>query len=114
MHFDDTGINDAFDRPLIVIKNIQNPAVGTFSAATNPFAYKYKNWAHDAAITAIALDASGHYAEAEQYYRWIAPFKEMTVPGRRPTRYGTPATSASLSRSTTASAPSSMGSTATT
>ena len=72
VHFDDTGINDAFDRALIAIRNIQNPAVGTFSAATNPFAYKYKNWAHDAAITAIALDASGHYAEAEQYWRWMA------------------------------------------
>ncbi len=72
LHFDDAGLNTLFDRALIVIKNIQNPVLGTFSAATNPLAYGYKNWVRDGSITAIALDASGHHAEANQYWRWMA------------------------------------------
>jgi len=70
--FADSGINDTYDRALIVTKNSQNPVLGTFVASTNPFAYKYKNWVRDAAVTSIALDASGHYAEAEKYWRWMA------------------------------------------
>jgi Glycosyl hydrolases family 15 len=72
VHFSDGDINDAFERALIVIKNAQNPVLGTFVATTNPFAYGYKNWVRDASITSIALDASGHTAEAEQYWRWMA------------------------------------------
>jgi GH15 family glucan-1,4-alpha-glucosidase len=72
VHFDDDGINLMFDRALIVIKNIQNPLLGTFSATTNPFAYGYKTWVRDAAVAAIALDASGHHSDAEKYWRWMA------------------------------------------
>ncbi|SRR6266487_379359 len=72
LHFNDAGLNNLFERELIVIKNIQNPVLGTFSATTNPFAYGYKNWVRDGSITAIALDASGHHAEANQYWRWMA------------------------------------------
>jgi GH15 family glucan-1,4-alpha-glucosidase len=72
VHFADDALNKMFDRALIVIKNVQNPVVGTFAATTNPFAYEYKNWVRDASTTSIALDASGHHAEAEMYWRWMA------------------------------------------
>lgn len=72
VHFDDDGINQEFDRALILIKNVQNPVSGAFTATTNPFAYRYKDWVRDSAITAIALDASGHHAEAESHLRWLA------------------------------------------
>ena len=70
--FEDDGINQAFKRSLIVIKNAQNPELGTIPAATNPFAYGHKTWVRDASITAIALDASGHTDDAEIYWRWMA------------------------------------------
>ena len=70
--FDDEGLNQFFDRVLIMIKNVQNPVSGAFVATTNPFAYGYKNWVRDSAITTIALDASGHSAEAESHLRWLA------------------------------------------
>jgi GH15 family glucan-1,4-alpha-glucosidase len=70
--FDDAGLNQLFDRALIMIKNVQNPVSGAFCATTNPFAYGYKNWVRDSAITTIALDASGHHAEAESHLRWLA------------------------------------------
>jgi GH15 family glucan-1,4-alpha-glucosidase len=72
VHFDDDAINQIFDRALVVIKNVQNPVSGAFCATTNPFAYGYKNWVRDSAITSIALDASGHHAEAESHWRWLA------------------------------------------
>jgi GH15 family glucan-1,4-alpha-glucosidase len=72
VHFADSSLNDAFARALIMIKNVQNPLLGTFAATTNPFAYGYKNWVRDASLTAIALDASGHSVEAERYWRWMA------------------------------------------
>ncbi len=72
VHFDDDALNTMFDRTLILVKNIQNPVVGTFAATTNPIAYGYKNWVRDASVTAIGLDASGHFDEAEKYWRWMA------------------------------------------
>jgi GH15 family glucan-1,4-alpha-glucosidase len=72
VNFEDTALNQMFDRALIVIKNLQNPVIGTFAATTNPLAYGYKNWVRDASTTSMALDASGHYAEAELYWRWMA------------------------------------------
>lgn len=67
----DAGVNDLYDKSLLVIKNIQNPQLGTIPASTNPFAYRH-NWVRDGAITAMALDATGHPSEAEQYWRWMA------------------------------------------
>lgn len=61
-----------FDRSLILMKNCQHPKLGTFPATTNPFAYGYKNWARDASVTAMSLDASGHADEAALYWRWMA------------------------------------------
>ncbi|KAA6461998.1 hypothetical protein DYQ86_10220 [Acidobacteria bacterium AB60] len=72
VHFDDDAINQIYDRALLVIKNVQNPVSGAFCATTNPFAYGYKNWVRDSAVTAMALDAAGHHAEAEAHWRWFA------------------------------------------
>ncbi|WP_328890329.1 glycoside hydrolase family 15 protein [Streptomyces sp. NBC_00316] len=70
--FTDTGLSTAYDRALVAIKQTQNPALGTFPAATNPIAYGYKTWVRDSAVTAMALDAAGHHAEADKYFRWLA------------------------------------------
>jgi GH15 family glucan-1,4-alpha-glucosidase len=72
IHIADAGLNTLFDRELIAIKNAQNPVLGTFPAATSPFAYGYKNWVRDGSVTAIALDAAGHHEEADRYFRWMA------------------------------------------
>lgn len=72
VNFADDGINQVYDRALLVIKNVQNPVSGAFCATTNPYAYGYKDWVRDSAVTAIALDASGHPAEAESHLRWLA------------------------------------------
>jgi GH15 family glucan-1,4-alpha-glucosidase len=71
-HFDDDALNQMVDRALILMKNVQNPVLGTLAATTNPFAYSYKNWVRDASVAAMALDASGHFAEGEQYWRWMS------------------------------------------
>jgi GH15 family glucan-1,4-alpha-glucosidase len=64
----DTGVNTAYLRNLVVIKNSQNPGTGLFPASTNPGSYSYKAWVRDSSFDAMALDADGHYAEAEQYW----------------------------------------------
>jgi len=68
----DTGLSTAYDRALVVMKQSQNPVLGTWPAATNPIAYGYKTWARDSAVTALSLDAAGHHAEADRYFRWLA------------------------------------------
>ncbi|MHB1681810.1 MAG: glycoside hydrolase family 15 protein [Bacilli bacterium] len=68
----DAGINTEFARSLLVIKNAQNPTLGTFPAATNPVAYGYKNWARDSSFDVMALDASGHYNSAANYWSFMA------------------------------------------
>lgn len=68
----DSGVNTAYLRNLVVIKNSQNPSNGLFPAATNPGSYGYKAWVRDSSITAMALDAAGHYAEAALYWNWMA------------------------------------------
>jgi GH15 family glucan-1,4-alpha-glucosidase len=72
VHFDDDGLNQMYDRALITIRNVQNPVTGAFCATTNPFQYGYKDWVRDSAVASIALDASGHFAEAESHWRWLA------------------------------------------
>lgn len=68
----DTGVNAAFDINLITIKQMQNPTLGTIPATSNPGSYGYKVWARDASVTAMGLDATGHYAEAEKFWNWLA------------------------------------------
>lgn len=68
----DTGVNTAYLRNLVVIKNSQNPTDGLWPAATNPGSYGYKAWMRDSAFDAMALDAAGHYSEAAQFWSWMA------------------------------------------
>ena len=70
--FVDTGLSTAYDRALVAIKQTQSPVLGVWPAATNPIAYGYKSWVRDSAVTAMALDAAGHHAEADKYFRWLA------------------------------------------
>ena len=74
--FADAGLNTLFDRSLIVVKHAQNPALGPFPATTNPVAYDHRSWMRDSSLTAIALDASQHFAEAAVYWRWMANAQE--------------------------------------
>ncbi|HWG27531.1 hypothetical protein [Actinospica sp.] len=68
----DGGVNTAYERNLVVIKNSQNPTNGLFPAATNEGSYGYKAWMRDSAFDAMALDASGHYSEAEKFWDFMA------------------------------------------
>jgi hypothetical protein len=68
----DDGVNEAFRRIMVLVKNAQNPELGTFPAATNPISYGHKTWVRDASVTAMALDACGHFDEAALYWRWMA------------------------------------------
>jgi hypothetical protein len=68
----DGGVSTAYLRNLVVMKNSQNPANGLFPAATNPGSYGYKAWMRDSAFDAMALDASGHYTEAADFWNWMA------------------------------------------
>ena len=72
----DSGVNLAYLRNLVVIKNAQNPGDGLFPAATNPGSYGYKAWVRDSSFDAMALDASGHYSEAASYWEWMAANQE--------------------------------------
>jgi len=72
----DSGVNTAYLRNLVVIKNSQNPGDGLFPAATNPGSYGYKAWVRDSSFDAMALDAAGHYSEAAQYWEWMAANQE--------------------------------------
>lgn len=72
----DTGVNTAYERNLVVIKNSQNPTNGLIPAATNEGSYGYKAWMRDSAFDATALEASGHYAEAEKFWDFMAANQE--------------------------------------
>lgn len=72
----DTGVNTAYERNLVVIKNSQNPTNGLIPAATNEGSYGYKAWMRDSAFDAMALQASGHYAEAEKFWDFMADNQE--------------------------------------
>lgn len=67
----DSGVNSAYNRALVVMRNAQNPTTGLFPATTNPGSYGYKAWVRDSSMTAMALDAAGHYATAAKYWAWM-------------------------------------------
>jgi GH15 family glucan-1,4-alpha-glucosidase len=71
----DPGLDKALTRALIVDKQSQQPAFGSFVAATNP-AYGHKVWPRDSAVTALSLAAVGHLDEAVKFYRWMASVQE--------------------------------------
>ncbi len=55
---------------LLVVKDDQNPYLGTFAASPSPL-YLY-NWVRDSSFAAMALQASGHYSSALKYWLWMA------------------------------------------
>ncbi|MEQ6390595.1 hypothetical protein RZN22_14935 [Bacillaceae bacterium S4-13-58] len=71
VNFADEGINLAYKRSLVTIKNSINPTHGATPATTNPIAYGYKVWARDSAVTTMILDQAGFHDEAEQYWYWL-------------------------------------------
>lgn len=71
VNFSDDGIDTAYKRGLITIKNSIQPTSGAMPATTNPIAYGYKVWARDSAVTALVLDQAGFTDEAEKYWYWL-------------------------------------------
>ena len=71
-NFTDERFNIVYKRHLVVLKNVQNPTLGTMPASTNPSSYSYKVWVRDATFVSIALIYSGHYEEARKYLEWMA------------------------------------------
>ncbi|MGC9071103.1 MAG: glycoside hydrolase family 15 protein [Acidilobus sp.] len=55
---------------LLVLKDDQNPYIGTFAAAPSPV-YLYA-WVRDSSFAAMALQAAGHYASALKYWLWMS------------------------------------------
>lgn len=74
--FSDSSMTATYKRNLVMIKNCIRPGTstddGAFPATTNPYAYGYKIWARDSAVTAMSLDACGLTQEAGQYWNWLA------------------------------------------
>ncbi|MHB8296622.1 MAG: glycoside hydrolase family 66 protein [Acidimicrobiales bacterium] len=68
----DGGVNTAYERSLVMMKDAQNPGTGLWPATTNPGSYGYKAWARDSAMTAMAMDAAGHYSTAAALWNWMA------------------------------------------
>lgn len=92
-NLEEQRLNDAYDRLLITLKQSIVPGSYTdatgktinkfaaMPATTNPAAYSYKIWARDSAVSAMAMDASGHLDEAEAYWRWLAERQIKTDQG---------------------------------
>ncbi len=90
--FTDSKLNDAYDAISVTLKQSIVPGkyvegnnnvykYAAMSAATNPSAYSYKVWARDSAVSAMALDATGHFDEAESYWNWLADRQIKTDQG---------------------------------
>ncbi len=71
LSFADQGYQLAYKRNLVMIKNSINPVSGAMPATTNPYAYGYKVWARDSAVTAMILDQAGYYEETRKYWYWL-------------------------------------------
>ncbi|KAH0785523.1 Carbohydrate-binding family 6 protein [Histomonas meleagridis] len=78
---------DMYKKSLLVLKNSQNPKLGTIASSLHPL-YGYKTWSRDSIMAAFMLDASGHHSEAKLYYDWI-PKAPLTSNGAFHTCYNT-------------------------
>ena len=67
-----------YTNALLLLKNGQNPSVGTIVASMHP-AYQFKTWGRDGTFAAMILDAAGFHAEAELYLRWMSTAQVRTV-----------------------------------
>lgn len=89
LNLDDQELNDAYKSICVFMKQSIVPGIDSegnvkfaaFPATTNPSAYSYKVWARDSAVTAMGLDATGHLAEAENYWYWLADRQITTDEG---------------------------------
>jgi hypothetical protein len=68
---------------LLLIKDDQNPYLGTFAASPSPV-YLY-SWVRDSSFAAMALQSAGHYDSALKYWLWMASAE--TPQGTWYTRY---------------------------
>jgi GH15 family glucan-1,4-alpha-glucosidase len=90
--FQNADLTDAYKNILVTMKQSIVPGsyidgsnsihkFAAMPATTNPSAYSYKVWARDSAVSAMAMDASGHYDEAEAYWHWLADRQIKTNQG---------------------------------
>ena len=56
---------------LFLMKNSQNPQLGTFVASFHP-AYGFKVWARDGVFSALIMDEAGYPDEAALYLKWMS------------------------------------------
>ncbi len=71
----DPGVDAAYTRNLVVIRQCQQPEFGSFVASTNPI-YYHKVWPRDGSVSAMSLDAAGYYDQAEKFWMWMAEVQE--------------------------------------
>ncbi|AAK41415.1 glycoside hydrolase family 15 protein [Saccharolobus solfataricus] len=69
---------------LLLIKDDQNPYLGTFAASPSPI-YLF-SWVRDSAFSAMALQLAGHYDSALKFWLWMS-HAEQLQPGVWYTRY---------------------------
>ncbi|OHT02550.1 hypothetical protein TRFO_30279 [Tritrichomonas foetus] len=60
---------DLYYKSLIVLKNSQNPKLGTIASSLHNL-YTFKNWMRDAMMAAFMLDAAGHHDEFKAFMNW--------------------------------------------
>lgn len=65
-----SNIAEDYFLSLLVLKDDQNPYLGTFAASPSPL-YLY-TWVRDSSFAAMALQAAGHYGSALKYWAWMA------------------------------------------
>ena len=79
-----TTLTKEYYLSLLLIKDDQNPSLGTFTASPSPI-YLH-SWVRDSSLTAIALQEAGHYNSALKFWLWMSKAKQLQ-PGVWYTRY---------------------------
>jgi len=79
-----TTLMNEYYLSLLLIKDDQNPSLGTFTASPSPI-YLY-SWVRDSSLTAMALQEAGHYNSALKFWLWMSKAKQLQ-PGVWYTRY---------------------------
>jgi GH15 family glucan-1,4-alpha-glucosidase len=78
---------DLYKKSLLVLKNSQNPRLGTIASSLHPL-YGYKNWMRDSIMAGFMLDAAGFHKEAKLFFDWV-PTAPLTNTGGWHTCYNT-------------------------
>ncbi|KAA6390143.1 MAG: putative Carbohydrate-binding family 6 protein [Streblomastix strix] len=60
-----------YKNSIIIMKNAQNPTVGTILASFHP-SYQYKTWTRDGFFAALVMSELGYYEEGALYFRWMS------------------------------------------